>query len=342
VFAYPRVLSILTTRRCTAACDHCCVGASPTATTAIPPARMHGLIDEAKRIPSIARIVFTGGECFLLGRELDALIAHAHGLEFQTRVVSNAYWAVNERAASERVTKLRTAGLDEIMLSTGTFHQRFVPVERVVHAARAAAAAAMPVRISIELCDQSEFDDAVLSDALRTEIANGFVCLARDPWIHDAGGRGESALTHDRSGASDAAYAAASGRCAQILTIVSVTPDQMLTACCGFPLEELAALHIGSVAERPLDDVLAHATNDLLQMWLHVAGPSGVAEFVARHVPGYRLPAFASICQACVALQRDRVAMSVLAEHGGDVAQTIATEFVRLQRQGVPHGQSAA
>jgi hypothetical protein len=330
MLAYPRVLSILTTRRCTAACDHCCIGAGPKATAAIPVERIHGLIDEAKRIPSIARVVFTGGECFLLGRDLDALIAHARERGFETRAISNAYWAGSERAANERVAKLREAGLDEIMLSTGTFHQRFVPVERVILAARAAAAHGIPVRISIEACDQSEFDDAVLADALKAPIASRMVCLARDPWIADAGGRGKSELSHDRSRASDAAYAQ-NQRCAQILTIVSVTPDQMLTACCGFPLEELPALRIGSVAERTLDDVLRQAPNVLLQMWLHVAGPAGIAEFVARFVPGYRLPAFPSICQACVALQRDDVAMRVIAEHGGDVVQTVANQFVRLQ-----------
>ena len=330
MFAYPRVLSLLTTRRCTAACDHCCIGASPKATAAIPVQRMHGLINEAKRVPSIARIVFTGGECFLLGRELDALIAHAHELEFQTRAITNAYWAVNERAATARAARLRTAGLDEIMLSTGTFHQRFVPVERVIHAARAAAAAGIPVRISIEQCDQSDFDDGVLAEALRAEIDERTVYLAREPWIVDAGGRGKAELSHDRLRASDAGYEQ-SGRCAQILTIISVTPDQMLTACCGFPLEELPALRIGSVADRALDELLAREPNDLLQMWLHVAGPAGVAEFVARHVPGYRLPAFASICQACVALQRDDVALNVIAAHGGNVAQAVATEFLRLQ-----------
>jgi hypothetical protein len=340
VFAYPRVLSILTTRRCTAACDHCCIGSSPKATTAIPVERIHGLIDEAKRIPSISRIVFTGGECFLLGRELDALIAHAHELELQTRAITNAYWAVNESAANKRAAALRRAGLDEIMLSTGTFHQRFVPVDRIVHAARAVTAAGIPARISIEQCDQSTFDDGLLAAALRPQIEHGFVYLARDPWIADAGGRGKAELSHDRLRASDAAYGQA-GRCAQILTIISVTPDQTVTACCGFPLEELPALRIGSVADRKLDELLAHEPNDLLQMWLHVAGPAGIAEFVARHVPGYRLPGFASICQACVALQRDDVAMRVIAAHGGDVAQAVATEFVRLQT-GAPRELAAA
>ncbi|MBV9408392.1 MAG: radical SAM protein, partial [Candidatus Eremiobacteraeota bacterium] len=139
MFVRPRILSILTTRRCTAACDHCCIGASPRATGAIPVPRIHGLIDEAAKIPTIDRIVFTGGECFLLGEDLDRLIRHAHLTGFETRVVTNGYWAVNERAAAQRASALFAAGLDEMMLSTGTFHQQFVPVERIIAAARAVA-----------------------------------------------------------------------------------------------------------------------------------------------------------------------------------------------------------
>ncbi len=328
MLAAPRMLSILTTRRCTAQCDHCCVGASPRATAAIPVPRIHRLIDEAKRIPSMERIVFTGGECFLLGRDLDALIAHAHELELITRTVTNGYWAASERAARARVTVLRTAGLDELMLSTGTFHQRFVPVERIVHAARAAAAAGIATRIAIEDCDQQIFDDAVLHDALRDEIAAHRVVLGRDPWTTDAGGRGTAELTHqhvlERHLDRDV------GRCPQILAGIAVTPDQQLTACCGFPLEELPRLRIGSVADRALDELLDETPNRLLTMALHAIGPSGIAEFVARHVSGFALAPTASICQACTALQRDDVAMRVVADHAAELMQTAVPEFVRL------------
>lgn len=329
MFARPMVLSLVTTRRCTAACDHCAIGGSPRATGAIPVPRMHGLIDEAVRVPSIRRIVFTGGECFLLGSDLDALVAHAHERGFATRVVTNGYWAVNEGAANRRAALIRSAGLDEMMLSTGTFHQRFVPVERVVHAARAAAFAGIPVLISVEECDQSSFDVTVLDERLAPLIAERMVRIDRAPWITDAGGRGKTELSHERARAQGVSNAGE--RCAQILTVVSVTPNQMLTACCGFPMEELPALHIGSVAERALDDVLRDAPNDLFKMWLHVVGPAGIAEFVARYLPGYRLPAFASICEACVALQRDPAAMAVVGEHGGEVAQSVAARFVTLQ-----------
>ena len=328
MLARPRVLSLITTRRCTAECDHCCIGSSPRATQAIPIERMHSLIDEAKRIPSIERVVFTGGECFLLGRDLDGLIAHAHELELQTRVITNGYWAVNEKAARMRVASLQTAGLDEMMLSTGTFHQRFVPVERIVDAARAAARATIPVRIAIEVCDQQTFDETILHQELAGEIAARQVFLGHDPWTPDAGGRGETPLSHGEllAGGDDRA----DGRCSQMLDTITVTPDQQLLACCGFPMEQLPRLRIGSLADATLDDLLRGSPNELLKMWLHVAGPKGIAEFVARYVPGFTLPPAVSICQSCVALQRDPRAMAVVAAHGADMIQSIAEGFIEL------------
>ncbi|HEX3465685.1 MAG TPA: radical SAM protein [Candidatus Elarobacter sp.] len=324
MFIRPRVLSILTTRRCTAACDHCCVGASPRAKDAIPIERIHGLIDEAKRIPSIERIVFTGGECFLLGQDLDALIAHAHELEFGTRVVTNGYWAVNEKAARERVHALANAGLDEMMLSTGTFHQRFIAVDPIVHAAQAAAKARIATRISIEAFDQSTFDETILREKLADEIASGAVYLTLAPWIPDAGGRGTAELSHRTFKGPDAAV---SDGCAQIMNVISVTPTQTLTACCGFPMEQLPALTIGSVSASSLDEALRNAPNRLLQIWLHVSGPAGIADFVARYVPGYRLNPGKSICQACTQVQRDNVALKVIAEHAAEIAQSVTERF---------------
>ncbi|MDB5071617.1 MAG: hypothetical protein JWM87_2728 [Candidatus Eremiobacteraeota bacterium] len=332
MLARPHTLALVTTRRCTAACDHCCFGCSPTAQDAIPIERLHGLIDEAKRVPSIHRIGFTGGECFLLGRDLVALVAHAHELNFETRAITNGYWAHSERAARLRIEPLYLAGLDELMLSTGTFHQRFVPVERVALGARAAASFGIRTRISIEACDQSEFDAAGLRASLADLAGDGSVCIAEEPWIPDAGGRGASALSHDGILTRELAERAR-GACAQVLNVVTVTPRMQLTACCGFPNEELPELGIGSVAERPLDAVLSESPNMLLQMWLHVAGPAGIADFVASKDREFVFPAFASICHACVAIQRDERAMRFVVQHAGEIVGDIAARFAAAQPQ---------
>jgi hypothetical protein len=337
MLAAPRVLSIMTTRRCTAACDHCCVGASPRATAAIPIERIRSLIDEATRIPSIERIGFTGGECFVLGKNLDALVRHAAARGFITRAITNGYWAVHARAARERVAGLRESGLDEMMVSTGTFHQAFVPVERVVHAARAAAEAGIMTRVSVETCDQSSFDDTVIVDALRDLVDAHRIVIARDPWTTDAGGRGHAVLTHESYLA--AADPRIGGACPQVLDVITVTPDQQLISCCGFPLEELPRLRIGSVAGRALDDVLKNEPNELVKMWLHVAGPSGIAAFVAQHLPGWSLPQCATMCQACVTLQRDERAMRVLSQHAHEIVNDVAAQYLALQTRIKPRSR---
>jgi Radical SAM superfamily len=334
MFALPRILSILTTRRCTAACDHCCVGAGPRASGAIPVERIHRLIDEATRIPSIERIAFTGGECFLLGDDLDELVGHACGNGFATRVITNGYWARDEQHANDRARSLRARGLDEMMLSTGTYHQKFVSVERIVHGARAAAKAGILTRISIEDCDQSGFSDIVLREELADLIAARRIYLGRDPWTVDAAGRGRSAVSHDAILSETPNRA--KGRCENVLSVIAVTPNQELVSCCGYPLEELPRLRIGSVADRPLDEVLRDAPDGLLKMWLHVAGPSGIAEFVARHIPGFALPASPTICQLCVTLQRDERAMQVVTEHAPEVLAAVAARFIELQRNRQP------
>ncbi len=155
------------------------------------------------------------------------------------------------------------------------------------------------------------------------------VFVSHEPWIEDAGGRGAAALSHQRWFETDDRPAVR--RCAQVLDTITVTPDQKLAACCGYPMEQLPELGLGSVADRALDDVLRTAPNELLKMWLHVAGPAGIGEFVAQHVPGFTIAPFATICQACIALQRDRRAMAAIAEHAGEVVQAVAAEFLRLQ-----------
>jgi DNA-binding HxlR family transcriptional regulator len=49
-------------------------------------------------------------------------------------VFTNAYWAVNRKRASCKLTRLEEAGLTRLCLSADSFHQPFIPVGRVRHA----------------------------------------------------------------------------------------------------------------------------------------------------------------------------------------------------------------
>ncbi len=330
MYARPRALSLITTRRCTAACDNCCFGCSPTAGAAIPIARLRTLIDEAAELPSMETIAFTGGECFLLGPQLDALVARASGHGLRARAVSNGYWAVTQAAARRRVASLRAAGLDELHLSTGMFHQRFVPVARVLHAARAAVEHGLVASVWIEECAGSTFDGARLRAELDDLVRAGRLYVGSQPWIESAAGGGTARLVHDPS-LSRFRPQNRSG-CASVLDVLSVTPDQLLVACCGYTMEAIPDLHLGSVAERRLGDVLADAPTDLMKYWLHVEGPEAILEFVQRFEPAYRLPLESPAkCQTCLILHRDPVVRRVIAAHLDAIpAREILTAFARV------------
>jgi len=147
----PTHLTILPTYRCTAACAQCCFESNPHVQGRIPIERILDYIDQAAGdFPSLRLVVFSGGECFLLRQDLDAAIERATSRGLATRCVTNGYWATSPRAARERILPLYEAGLTELNFSTGDDHQKFVPFERIVHGAVAAAESGIRALIVVE------------------------------------------------------------------------------------------------------------------------------------------------------------------------------------------------
>src|SRR5262249_4504743 len=134
----PKTLTLLVTYQCTAACSQCCFGCTPEKEGRIPQDRILAYIDQAAQMGSVVNVVFSGGECFLLGNDLVEAVGRAsqHGLS--TRCVTNGYWATSMFAAERRLRPLVDAGLKELNISTGDFHLEYVPVDRVACGAIAA------------------------------------------------------------------------------------------------------------------------------------------------------------------------------------------------------------
>ena len=322
----PHTLSIITTHQCTAACDHCCFSCTPKITKAIPYERMVGLIDEAAQLPGMRLVVFTGGECFLLGTKLDVLIARATEYGLITRCVTNGYWATSRQAAEKRLDRLTAAGLKEINFSTGTFHAQYVPVERIVHGAYASAQAGLTTLVNIEICNESDFDVGAVTKHpdLVDMIADHRVIIQRNVWIESDG---SSSISHaaENSRFNDNRKSG----CSTVLNVLTVTPDQSLVACCGLHLEKIPDLHLGSVADSSIGDLLNKTPDDFLKIWIHVEGPERILEFVKKYVPNYKLP-LKSVhpCETCLHLYQDERAKAILREHYREVESEVTSMYL--------------
>ncbi len=310
MLARPRGLTLITTRQCTASCDHCCFACSPRLTERIPRERLSQLITEAAQIPSIRNVYFSGGECFLLGNELFECIAHAASVRLAPRAITNGYWAKSITIATQRVEALKMAGLAVLAFSTGPMHLRYVPLKNVLTGARASALAGLKTAIYLEIFEGShpQLNELAAEPQIVDLVSSGAISLYESPWIPNARGNGTATLqhperfmrflNHEREG------------CGSIMDTLTVTPSLDLLACCGFPMESIDDLRLGSVADRTIRDVLNDAVDDPLLAWIRVDGPEMIYEQARSLDPSVQPPMdSAHICMTCVALFKDRKAM---------------------------------
>jgi hypothetical protein len=298
VLIHPHILSLITTHRCTAACDHCCFACTPHKEAAIPVPHLHEYIDQAKEVPSLRVVVFTGGECFLLGKHLDELVLRAsrHGL--RTRFVSNGYWAASPRIASQRLGRLVENGLAEANFSTGDMHAKYVRPECVVNGAVASAEMGLPVVVMVETFDASHFDfnGFVEHPRLKPLVESGQVVVKLSPWMKFTG---KAKLDYTSAYLEEVGKTRFMG-CATILNVLAINPDEHLIACCGLTLEEIEEVHLGSLREKSIAEILHDTPDDFIKIWIHLQGPDAIIRYAQSVDPTIRVPAnMAHICEAC-------------------------------------------
>lgn len=341
-FVRPRILTLVTTHQCTAACDHCCFACAPQVTDRIPQQRLSAIIDEALAIPSIRFVSFVGGECFLLGSELDTHFAHCKNNGFAVGTTTNGYWAVNAKAAASRVRTAAESGLGTIYISTGEMHARYVPHERIIHAALAASDLGLETHISIETFLGTSFDPRCITENrdIAAARADGRLDVFEHDWLPHADGKGRASLEHAPRQSRFHPDAVHEG-CKIVLDDLTVTPSLQLFACCGYPIESIPALALGSLESMTLLEVLENAPDETLALWLHVAGPERMLLAVKRELPDYRLPNDAvHPCQVCLYMHRDATAMRVLRAQAPSHAAILTRSYDAVSKIRLANGDT--
>jgi hypothetical protein len=296
----PRTLTILPTYRCTAACEQCCFGSNPDAPDGLSLARILRLLDDAvAAFPRLQLVVFSGGECFLLGQDFFAAIAQARHHGLLVRAVSNGFWGKSPRAAMRIAKRAKAAGLSELNLSTGRDHVRWVPLTSVVHAAAASVNAGISTLLTVEEdADDSEVVSDVLANPVLQALQSGgsLFKLVVNTWMR-FNDRHAPRVAKGRRASIDM-------RCNQLFDNLVVTPHGNAAACCGLPFEYIPELRLGSIDELGLADLYRSQYDDFLKWWIHAEGPLAVVRAVAPE-RAEALERCDHICEACAALHRD-------------------------------------
>jgi Radical SAM superfamily len=180
-------LHFLLTYQCLFECDHCFVYSGPNAEGTFTLARVRAALDQAKRLGTITRVFFEGGEPFLYYPLLLAAVREGRARGFEVGIVSNAYFATATDDARLALEPLRKAGLTDLTLSDDELHfgeVRETPARRGLQAAAALGLPADTLATASPCVQGAPGEGQILGDVMFRgraveKLAGG---LPRRPW----------------------------------------------------------------------------------------------------------------------------------------------------------------
>lgn len=160
---------LLLTYKCLFECDHCFVWSSPGSKGTMTLANLESIIRQAREIPSVKRVYFEGGEPFLFYPLLLRGTELARKLSLEVGVVTNAYFAIDDRSADLWLGPLAELGISDLSLSTDSYHGTGEEEKMVRRAKRAAKRLGMPVGI-IEIESVEHFSSRAPKDGTAGQL----------------------------------------------------------------------------------------------------------------------------------------------------------------------------
>jgi len=121
------------TQKCNAHCSHCINNCGPEETAKLNPKKVIDSVNEISEL-KIKDLGITGGESLIFLDEITAILSAAKKKKIRASMVSNAFWASDEKKAKEIALSLDKAGLKELDISCDSFHIQFIPFSNIINA----------------------------------------------------------------------------------------------------------------------------------------------------------------------------------------------------------------
>ena len=147
-YLHPKRLEFLVTYRCTGQCRHCSVGdriASPGKIRAIDPEIAVEAVRSLSKIGALSSVMTFGGEPLLFPDTVCTIHRTATKCGISTRqVITNGFFSRDPATIQAVAYALVESGVNDLLLSVDSFHQRTIPLDPVLCFAKALQNAGIP------------------------------------------------------------------------------------------------------------------------------------------------------------------------------------------------------
>jgi hypothetical protein len=267
-------------------------------------------------------VQFTGGEPMLREQLVTRLVRLATRSGMSAAITTNGFWGKSASSAFTTVKRLRKAGLGLLTLSYDRYHAQFQGPEPGLNILKAAEVLKVPMNLNVtRVADDQEIG------ALVEPFTSSRHAHLRVYDVQPVGRAREFESGTLRKGTA--------GRC-QAACVPAVTDDGRLLACNGpsYFQPQHSPLHVGSLRDTPLADLLARHRDDPILQTVRAFGPERLRSELSQ-IPGFESFAwresYSGLCDLCLHINSDAAASSALRERLSRpelVAERAAQEMV--------------
>jgi len=320
-------LALMVTFKCNIKCRHCGLSCSPDETEWMTLDEMIHLTRQADEL-GCQNVILTGGEPTLLKHE--ELLTYFQFVKKQTkikyiRIVTNGRWAKSYDKAYSLLKEWKEAGLDELNVSCGEYHQEFVPIERVIHAFKAANALKyMTVLLGGEFI---KGEDATITPYdFEQKLGRKIIqSIELSPFVHRFVGfdchsvlnvgRGKENVLYEHT--LQKPYEQIKNTCDHLISSLAFQPDGKVDACCGVMVRNHPVLSLGNWREESISQLLQQFHDDLIINWIRYLGVKDMKTWLHRKDPDIVFKnEYINICDICNEILCNKRCLKLLSENG--------------------------
>lgn len=272
---------------------------------------------------TITFLSLTGGECFLLGDDLKAIIKYGMLRGLHSSLISNGYWGRSYKRAVGILSELQAAGLWSIAFSTGEAHQKWVPMRSVRNAAVAAARLGLKCEVRVESrFGRTKWEQQISNDApFRKLIEENKIRLEWWRWREY-----NNEINHGLNYPFRLRHSS-SKPCDLLFRDIIITPYGDVLACCGLSTIRIPQMRLGNIDKEPVKVVYERAFQDALKAWLRREGPEAVLQYVYDN-SDIKFHSFGPNCSACNEIFRNPKIVALLNERYDDWIEKVQFGYI--------------